>query len=130
MTRGSFAGFLPLVNPKTTPPGALCHGFCPWSALKQPHRGHFAGFLPLVKPESCPEVMFYGVFAFSGLFRGYVALILEDMGPGFWNIWVQDSGRYGTGFYSIWRQDSGAMGPLIGFSLTFNYLPRQYVHHN
>jgi hypothetical protein len=25
--------------------------------------------------------MFYGVFAFSGLFRGYVAWILEDMGP-------------------------------------------------
>jgi len=62
-------------------------GFCPWSTLKQPHRGHFAGFLPLVKPESCPEVMFYGVFAFSGLFRGYVAWILEHMGPGFWKIW-------------------------------------------
>jgi hypothetical protein len=29
-TRGSFAGFLPLVRPKTHPPGAVLRGFCPW----------------------------------------------------------------------------------------------------
>jgi hypothetical protein len=113
MTRGSFAGFLPLVSPKTTPPGGTLRGFCPWSSLSHAQKLCFMGFLRLVD--------------YSG---DMWPLILEDMGPGFWNIWDQDSGRYGTGFYSIWRQDSGAMGPLIGFSLTFNYLPRQYVHHN
>ena len=57
--------------------------------------------------------MFYGVFAFSGLFRGYVALILEDMWPGFWRICGLDSGRYGTRILEDMGPDSTAFGGKI-----------------
>ena len=74
-------GFLPLVNPKTAHQALLPRVFC------------------LVKPESCPSYVLWGFSLVD--YRGYVALILEDMGPGFWNIWVrilEDMGPDSTAF--------------------------------
>ena len=41
MTRGNIPVFLPLVRPKTTPPGAVLRGFCPWWNSSPTHQAHF-----------------------------------------------------------------------------------------
>ena len=54
-TRGSFVGFLPLVSPKSAPPGAVLWGFCPWSARKNAHQSHFYRVFVPGESKTLPE---------------------------------------------------------------------------